>query len=404
MITGAMPRSRNRSSVPRDLEQRGLCQMVTVWLAGMACSPNLQSTLAGTVPATVAAAIAARSARAPVAAWTAAIRATPTLAATWAAPIRATAGAATILPAARAAPTLAAAGPLVTGEPGTHRRQFLAGRDAAALAPILACRPVGLQHVAVDIAARRTAPALATVREIVGTHAIERGQFARLVVAYARPCMRRLAGRLDFGDAARRVTLVQHRLQSQCRLYRPCAGDRAQILDRVFGQRLVLPRTQSARQFDVAVTDALQAADQQSLRIPQAAHFAVAAFVQDHAEPAVAAAAADHVDLVEARGTVFQFDAGFQFFQHLVGHFTVHAAEVLAFEFVAGVHQCIREFAIGGEQQQAGGVHVQAAHRDPARTIQVRQVLEHGRTAFGVVARGEFAFGLVVHQHLRVLV
>src|SRR6185312_15236292 len=112
-----------------------------------------------------------------------------------------------VLATARAASTLAA-GTLVTGEPGAHRRQFLAGRDAAALAPILARRLVGLQHIAVDLAARRTAPALATARKIIGPHTIERGQFARLVVTHARPCMRRLAGRLHFGDAARGVALV----------------------------------------------------------------------------------------------------------------------------------------------------------------------------------------------------
>src|SRR5690348_157460 len=321
MTAGSMPRACNSSSVPRDLEQRGLCQIATVLFAGMRVSRNRSSTAARTVAAAIAAAVAARTSRA-VATGSATILSSRTAA------IRTTAGTTTILtasilPTARAATTLAA-GTLVTGEPRAHRRQLLARRDAAALAPVLARRLVGPQHVAVDVAAGRPAPALAATGKIVGTHAIEGGEFARLVVAHARPCVWRLAGRLDLGYAARGMALVQHRLQCQGRLHRSCAGEVAQSLDRVFRERLVLAGTQAARQFDVAVADAFQAADQQALRIPQAAHFAVAALVQDHAEPAMAAAAADHVDLVETRGAVFQLHAGFQFFQHLVGHFAVH--------------------------------------------------------------------------------
>src|SRR5690348_12761812 len=67
---------------------------------------------------------------------------------------------------------LSAAGALVAGKPGAHRGQFLAGRDAALVLAFFPCGLVGLQHVAVDVAARRAAPALATAGEIIRPHPI----------------------------------------------------------------------------------------------------------------------------------------------------------------------------------------------------------------------------------------
>src|SRR5690606_17301103 len=43
----------------------------------------------------------------------------------------------------------------------------------------------------------------------------------------------------------------------------------------------------------------------------------------------------------------------------------------------------------------------EATDRDPARALERRQGFEDRRAAFGILARGDFAFGLVVHQHPR---
>src|SRR5690606_41824033 len=51
------------------------------------------------------------------------------------------------------------------------------------------------------------------------------------------------------------------------------------------------------------------------------------------------------------------------------------------FDLVGGVHHRVGQLAIGGEQQQAGGVDVQAAHGDPARALERRQGIEDGRPA-----------------------
>ena len=67
-----------------------------------------------------------------------------------------------------------------------------------------------------------------------------------------------------------------------------------------------------------------------------------------------------------------------------------------------GMHQFVGERAIGGEEQQTGGVDVEPADGDPARALQSRQLFEDGRAAFGIVARGDHAFGFVEHQYLRV--
>ena len=55
------------------------------------------------------------------------------------------------------------------------------------------------------------------------------------------------------------------------------------------------------------------------------------------------------------------------------------AYPVLPFDLAGGVHQAMGEFPVRGEQQQARGVHVQPADRDPAPGIGHRQALEHRR-------------------------
>src|SRR5579883_3658579 len=159
-----MPRSRNSSSVPRDLEQRGLCQMVT------------------------------RAATSAVAVRTVATMRT----------------AATSSVARTARPGAASVVTVFAGEPGAHRGQFLTGCHAAAFLLAFALRSFRARDVAVHFAARRTASALATAgRKIIRTHAVERGQFARFVVVHAGPRLGRVFGGAHLGDHAPRVALMQ---------------------------------------------------------------------------------------------------------------------------------------------------------------------------------------------------
>src|SRR6185312_6253118 len=114
------------------------------------------------------------------------------------------------------------------------------------------------------------------------------------------------AVRTVFRDVARRAALVHHGAEREHRCGCAETGALAEFLDRGFVERFAIAATQGAREFDGAVADALQAADEEALRIPQAAHFAVATFADRDAEPAVAAAAADDRDFVETGGAVFQ--------------------------------------------------------------------------------------------------
>src|SRR6185312_3976741 len=290
----------------------------------------------------------------------------------------------------------------VAGEPRAHRGQFLARRHAALvlLAEAGARAALGPRHVAVHFAAGR-ALLLAAARRLFAD-AVVGAQLARFVVMGAAPAAGGAAFGAVLGDVAVGAALVQHRAQGEHGLRRAKAGGLAQLLHGFLVQRGAVVAAQGAWQLDAAVADALEAADQEALRIPQPAHFAVAALTDHHAEPAVAAAAADHGDLVEAGGAVFQFHAGLELLDHLVGHFAVHAAEVFALDAAARMHQRVGQLAVGGEQQQAGGVDVEATHGDPARALQARQLLEHGGATFGIVAGGQHALGLVVDQHLGV--
>jgi len=110
----------------------------------------------------------------------------------------------------------------------------------------------------------------------------------------------------------------------------------------------------------------------------------------------MAAAAADHADVVEAGRAVVQLHARLQAFDGFVGHLAMYAAKIFTLQAALRVHQRIGELPVGGEQQQARGVDVQATHRDPARILEARQLFENGGTAVGIFARGHHALGLVV--------
>src|SRR5262249_52622983 len=147
--------------------------------------------------------------------------------------------------------------------------------------------------------------AAATARRVV-TQAIEGGEFAGFIVACRAPGARGRLVRAVLGDVARGAALVHHGAQGQDRCRCTQASALAQGLDGGLVEVFAIAAAQGARKFDRAVADALQAAHEEALRIPQAAHFAVTAFADRDAEPAVAAAAADDGDFVEAGGAVFQ--------------------------------------------------------------------------------------------------
>src|SRR5690606_27604380 len=195
---------------------------------------------------------------------------------------------------------------------------------AAAGAPALAARSLaagGGGAVAVVVVARGAARAagLAALLALAGRAAaaaarllaqvVEAAQFARLFLEHGAIDVGGLLSVLadaDLGGA--RAALADHRLQGQRRRAVLQAKLLAQALDLGLRQLLAMAALEHARQDDVAVAHALEAADLVALRFPHPPHFAVAALVQHHPEPGVRVGAADALDLVKLRRAVLQLD------------------------------------------------------------------------------------------------
>src|SRR5690606_35740642 len=112
--------------------------------------------------------------------------------------------------------------------------------------------------------------------------------------------------------------------------------------------------------------------DPHTLGFPQAAHLAVASFRRAYVEPAVDACATGADEVGGAGRAVCLHHP---FLQTLEPPFVVLAHDphrILAVHLPGGVHQPVGQLAIGGEQQQAGGIDIQSANVDPAALLQAR--------------------------------
>ncbi|CAB3659101.1 hypothetical protein LMG1866_00474 [Achromobacter ruhlandii] len=158
---------------------------------------------------------------------------------------------------------------------------------------------------------------------------------------------------------------------------------------------------QRARQDHVTETGADQPADGHADRFEHAPHFAVAAFLQGHAIPAIAAVAAQVIERAERRHAVFQLDAIDQRLALRLVHLSQHAHRVFAFGAVAGVHDAVGHVARRGEDQQAFGIQVETTDRQPLAGAQLGQAREHAGAAAGVVVTDNFAGRLVIQDHAR---
>src|SRR5690606_132696 len=247
--------------------------------------------------------------------------------------------------------------------PGPERGRILLPRLALAAAHALArlaralrlerlLRLLGRRFAAHREAAMRLAAAAAAA---ILAHVVEAAQFAALVGGVVAADIAVRAAPADVNRRTRGLALADHRLQGQRRRRAFLQAELlAQRLDPIGGQFLRLAAQQRLRQLDAAVPHPLQAADLAALRLPQPAHFAVAAFLQQHPEPVVRVGAADALDRVELRRAVLQRDAAAQAVDDLVGHAVLalgraHAADVLAFDLVRGLHHRVRPLAIGGQ-------------------------------------------------------
>ena len=157
------------------------------------------------------------------------------------------------------------------------------------------------------------------------------------------------------------------------------------------------------RHCDNAIACADQSADHDAQRFEYPPHFAVAAFPQHDAIPVIGRilVAATIFNRLAARDAVVERNAREQLLLLLFGQATHDANRVFAVDLITRVHQPIGKLTGIGEQQQTFSVVIEAPDIDPFAVADRRQLLEHGRTSFGIVARHNFARRLVIDEHPR---
>ncbi len=160
-----------------------------------------------------------------------------------------------------------------------------------------------------------------------------------------------------------------------------------------------MPALQLRRQRNRAVARADESADLDAHGIEQPSDFAVAAFHDHRAPPAVGALAARFHQAFQPGFTIFQYDALQQLLLHVRRQFAQHAHGVFALDFESRMHHAVGQLAAGGENHQAFGIEVEPAHADPFGATDFGKLFEHGRAALGVVAADDLAFLFVIKQH-----
>ena len=157
------------------------------------------------------------------------------------------------------------------------------------------------------------------------------------------------------------------------------------------------------RHCDNTVARADQSDDHDAQCFEYPPHFAVASLAQHDAVPMVGrvfvAAAIFH--RLAAGDAVFQRNTRDQLLLLLIRQATHDANGIFAVDFVTRVHQPVGELTGIGEQQQTLGVVIEPPYVDPFAVADRGQLLEHGRTSFGIVPRHNLARRLVIDQDAR---
>ncbi len=149
------------------------------------------------------------------------------------------------------------------------------------------------------------------------------------------------------------------------------------------------------RQGDRSVPNAFESADGEPLAFPEPADLPVAALADDHPVPGMAAAAGvDALDVFETRPAVLELDTGEQPLEGTAIGRPADPADVLALDTVRGMHEPIRELAVGGEDHETRGVGIEPSDRDPATLTRRRQALRRRCCVLRILARADLPSGL----------
>ena len=133
--------------------------------------------------------------------------------------------------------------------------------------------------------------------------------------------------------------------------------------------------------------------------LEHAAHFAVAAFRNRHAVPAIGAFAATGFNGAELSHAIVELHT----FEQALFFFGIQGAQdahgVFTLQTKTRVHQLVGQLPGAGQQQQTFGVQVQPPDRLPLALKQLRQTPENGWAVLWIVMRYHLARGLVVRNH-----
>jgi hypothetical protein len=185
---------------------------------------------------------------------------------------------------------------------------------------------------------------------------------------------------------------------------RGLAGERlAEALDQNL-RHFLGPAAWQVGQLERAIGRAQQARDLKPQMFEHAADFAVLAFGQRHFDPLVAPGAALHVGVDIAIAHAVDLDAFDQVFELALRDVAKGARAIGARDAGGGQFKRALQLAIVGEQQQALGVEVEAAHGHHARRIAgqgIAQGVVDRRATGGIALGGDQAGGLVEAEDAR---
>ncbi len=108
---------------------------------------------------------------------------------------------------------------------------------------------------------------------------------------------------------------------------------------------------------------------------------------------------ATQFDAVKLGQAILQLHTFLQLFDDLGRDFTAHTHRVFTLDLHRWMHQTIGQLAIGGEDDQTIGVDVETADRDPTTAAQLRHRIKDRAPSFGIRARTDLTFRLVVDKH-----
>ena len=125
-----------------------------------------------------------------------------------------------------------------------------------------------------------------------------------------------------------------------------------------------------------------------------AAHLAILALGELHLDPLVAAGPPLQIGVDRSIADAVDLDPVEQAFERRLADFAERTGAIGSLDAGRGQLELALQFAVGGEQQQALGVHVEPPHRDDARQA-LGQAIVDGRAALGITLGRQQAGRLV---------